>query len=187
SSDVCSSDLRDRKPLQPGRAATTRFDLCTAPFRASQRSQAPLRQQESIMLMHRFNPTDHFRTMDMLFDAIMPPAGRRATHFARKPGKISLEDGEQAFTLRAELPGLDPAALEPAALELSVGEDWIELTAKRTVEVPEGYEAIRRERGSFEFSRRITLPKRVDGDNVEAELVDGVLTVTLPKYATAQA
>lgn len=133
------------------------------------------------MLMHRFNPTDHFRTMDMLFDAIMPPAGRRATHFARKPGKLSLEDGEQAFTLRAELPGL-----ETAAVELSVGEDWIELSAKREVEVPEGYEAIRRERGSFEFSRRVNLPKRIDGDKVEAELVDGVLTVTLPKHATAQ-
>lgn len=134
------------------------------------------------MLMHRFNPTDHFRTMDMLFDAIMPPAGRRATHFARKPGKISLEDGEQAFTLRAELPGLDPAALE-----LAVGEDWIELQARREVKAPDGYEAIRRERGSFEFSRRITLPKRIDGEHVDARLVDGVLTVTLPKHAAAQA
>lgn len=133
------------------------------------------------MLMHRFNPTDHFRTMDMLFDAIMPPAGRRATHFARKTGKISLEEGEQAFTLRAELPGLDAAALE-----LSVGEDWIELQAKRELELPEGYEPIRRERTNFEFSRRITLPKRVDGERVDATMVDGVLTVTLPKHANAQ-
>lgn len=133
------------------------------------------------MLMHRFNPTDHFRTMDMLFDAIMPPAGRRATHFARKPGKISLEDSEQAFTLRAELPGLDPETLE-----LSVGEDWIELTAKREVNVPEGYEPLRRERGNYEFSRRITLPKRIDGDNVDARLRDGLLVVTLPKHASAQ-
>jgi HSP20 family protein len=119
--------------------------------------------------------------MDMLFDAIMPPSGRRATHFARKPGKLSLEDGEQAFTLRAELPGLDPQKLE-----LSVGEDWIELSAKREVNTPAGYEPVRRERGSYEFSRRITLPKRVDGDNVEAELRDGLLIVTLPKHASAQ-
>jgi HSP20 family protein len=133
------------------------------------------------MLMHRFNPTDHFRTMDMLFDAIMPPAGRRATHFARKTGKISLEESEQAFTLHAELPGLDAAALQ-----LSVGEDWIELQAKREVAVPEGYEPIRRERNSYEFSRRITMPKRIDGERVQAELVDGLLTVTLPKHANAQ-
>ena len=133
------------------------------------------------MLMHRFNPTDHFRTMDMLFDAIMPPAGRRATHFARKTGKISLEEAEQAFTLRAELPGLDASALER-----SVGEDWIELQAKREVKLPDGYEALRRERSSYEFSRRITLPKRIDGEHVEAKMVDGVLTVTLPKHANAQ-
>jgi HSP20 family protein len=133
------------------------------------------------MLMHRFNPTDHFRTMDMLFDAIMPPAGRRATHFVRKAGKLTLDEGEQAFTLHAELPGLDPAALE-----LSVGEDWIELQAKRELEVPAGYEPIRRERTNYEFSRRITLPKRIDGEHVDAQLLDGVLTVTLPKHANTQ-
>ena len=98
------------------------------------------------MLMHRFNPNDHFRTMDMLFDAILPPAGRRTTHFARKPGKLSLEDGEQAFTLRAELPGLDAAQLE-----LEVGEDWIEIKAKREVAIREGYEPLRRERVGYEF------------------------------------
>jgi HSP20 family protein len=133
------------------------------------------------MLIHRFKPTDHLRTMDMLFDAIMPTPPHRATHFARKPGKLSLDDGEQAFTLRAELPGLDPAALE-----LSVGEDWIEITAKREVTLPQGYEPIRRERANYEFSRRITLPKRVDGEQVEAELRDGLLTVTLPKHASTQ-
>lgn len=131
------------------------------------------------MLIHRFNPTDHFRTMDMLFDAIMP-TGSRATHFTRKPARLSLEDGEQAFTLRAELPGLDPAALE-----LSVGEDWIELAAKREVTVPEGYTALRRERSSYGFERRINLPKRIDGAQVEAVLRDGMLTVTLPKQASA--
>lgn len=132
------------------------------------------------MLIHCFNPSDHFRNMDMLFDAIMPP-GPRATHFTRKPARLTLEDGEQAFTLRAELPGLDPAALE-----LSVGEDWIELSAKREVTIPEGYTTLRRERSSYGFERRINLPKRIDGDKVEAVLRDGTLTVTLPKHASTQ-
>ena len=132
------------------------------------------------MLIQRFKPTDHFRTMDMLFDAIMPP-GRRATHFARKPARVTLEAGEQAFTLRAELPGL-----APEQLELSVGEDWIELTTKRETPVPEGYTVLRRERGAYEFQRRITLPKRIDGESVEAQLRDGVLTISLPKHASVQ-
>jgi HSP20 family protein len=94
---------------------------------------------------------------------------------------LSLEEGEQAFTLRAELPGLDPAKLE-----LSVGDEWIELSAKRETKAPEGYTALRRERSNYEFERRINLPKRIDADKVEATLRDGVLTVTLPKHAAAQ-
>ena len=132
------------------------------------------------MLIHRLNPSDHFRTMDMLFDAMMPPR-RRSTHFVRKPARLTLSEAEDAYTLRAELPGL-----EPSALELSVGEDWLELKAKREAEVPEGYAALRRERGAYLLERRINLPKRVDGEAVEATLRDGVLTVTLPKHASVQ-
>jgi len=132
------------------------------------------------MLIHRFNPTDHFRTMDMLFDAIMP-AGRRPTHFGRKPARLSVEHNETGFELKAELPGL-----APEDLELSVGADWIEIAAKRELDVPEGYTPLRRERGRYGFERRINLPARVDGDKVEAQLRDGVLTVTLPKHASVQ-
>jgi HSP20 family protein len=132
------------------------------------------------MLIHRFKPTDHFRTMDMLFDAIMPP-GPRATHFTRKPARLSLDDGEQAFTLRAELPGL-----APDALELSVGDEWIELSVKRDLQIPEGYVPLRRERSAYEFERRINLPKRIDTDKVTATLRDGLLTVTAPKHASIQ-
>jgi HSP20 family protein len=132
------------------------------------------------MLIHRFKPTDHFRTMDMLFDAIMPP-GPRATHFTRKPARLSLDDAEQAFTLRAELPGL-----APEALQLSVGDDWIELSVKRDLQIPEGYVPLRRERSAYEFERRINLPKRIDTDQVTATLHDGLLTVTAPKHASTQ-
>jgi HSP20 family protein len=132
------------------------------------------------MLIHRFKPTDHFRTMDMLFDAIMPP-GPRATHFTRKPARLSLDDTEQGFTLRAELPGV-----APDALQLSVGDDWIELSVKRDPQIPEGYVPLRRERSAYEFERRINLPKRIDTDKVTATLRDGLLTVTATKHASIQ-
>ena len=132
------------------------------------------------MLIHRFNPTDHFRTMDMLFDAIMP-TGRRTTHFARKPARMSVAHNEAEFVLSAELPGLDPEQLE-----LSVGYDWIEISAKRELDVPEGYKAIRRERSSYGFERRINLSAPIDADAVEAKFDKGVLRVTLPKQAKAK-
>jgi len=132
------------------------------------------------MLIHRFNPTDHFRTMDMLFDAIMP-SNRRATPFGRKPSRLSVEHNEGGFVLEAELPGLSPEQLE-----LSVGSDWIEIAAKRELDLPEGYTAIRRERSAYGFERRIKLPARVNTEGVEAKLRDGVLTVVLPKQDAAQ-
>lgn len=132
------------------------------------------------MLIHRFNPTNHFRTMEMLFDAIMP-ATPRATLFTHRPPRLSVDDEETQFTLRAELPGVTAEGLE-----LSVGDDWIELTAKREPKTPEGYTVLRRERGAYELSRRIHLSKRIDGEKVEATLRDGMLTVKLPKHASVQ-
>ena len=126
------------------------------------------------MLIHRF-PADPFRTMDMLFDA-MRPTGHRTVLPRSSATKVTLDEHEDHFELRAELPGL-----VPEALELSAGEGWLELQAKREVELPEGYKALRRERTGYTFSRRIELPKRVDAEKIEATLRDGVLTVTLPK------
>ncbi|NVB37422.1 Hsp20/alpha crystallin family protein [Pseudenhygromyxa sp. WMMC2535] len=131
------------------------------------------------MLMHRFTPNDHLRTMDMLFDAMLPARGRK-THFVRKPAKLTLEEREDAFELRAELPGISPEDLD-----VRVGEDWVELVAERQVEAPEGFQAIRRERAGYRIERRVALPKRIDGEAVAAKLQDGQLTIRLPKHASA--
>jgi len=44
----------------------------------------------------------------------------------------------------------------------------------------------RRERGTGEFTRTVTLPAEVDATKVEARLENGVVTVTMPKAATAK-
>ena len=132
------------------------------------------------MLIHRFNPTDHFHTMDMLFDALMP-SGRRTTHSGRKRARARLEHSETGFELEAELPGVSPETLE-----LSVGADFIEIKAMREPSLPEGYTALRRERNGYRFERRIKLPAGIDVDAVEAKLSEGVLHVSLPKRASMQ-
>jgi len=45
----------------------------------------------------------------------------------------------------------------------------------------------RRERGTGEFVRTISLPAEIDTAKVEAVLKDGVMTVTLPKAEIAKA
>jgi HSP20 family protein len=45
----------------------------------------------------------------------------------------------------------------------------------------------RRERGTGEFARFVTLPMEVNAEQVEATLKDGVLTIVMPKSAMARA
>jgi HSP20 family protein len=44
----------------------------------------------------------------------------------------------------------------------------------------------RRTRRTGKFAYRVTLPRTVDAENVEAKLVDGVLTVSVPKTEAAK-
>jgi HSP20 family protein len=134
-------------------------------------------------MLHRIHPADPFRTMELFFDAMRAPGLRRGTtanRAIRQPGLAQLREEDEHFVLSAELPGVSPDKLELAA-----GDDWIELRASREVAVPEGFELLRRERADYQFNRRFALPKRIVSDKVEATLRDGLLTVTLPKHASA--
>jgi len=103
-------------------------------------------------------------------------AGERALSSAPR-----LKDEGDAFTLRAELPGLSEKEID-----LTVTARVITLKAERKAEAPEGYTAHRRERTSFSFARSYELPTRIDPEKVEANLKHGVLTLRLPKVAEAQ-
>lgn len=134
-------------------------------------------------MLHRIHPADPFRTMELFFDAMRAPGLRRGpapTRVVRKPGVATLREDDENFVLAAELPGI-----APEQLELAAGDDWIELRATRQLGVPEGFELRRRERADYQFGRRFTLPKRIASERVEATLRDGLLTVTLPKHASA--
>jgi len=91
------------------------------------------------------------------------------------------EDGDSLFA-EAEIPGVRESDLEVYA----VGN---ELTIKGTRKPQEGEDLSyhRRERGTGEFTRVVTLPVDINPDKVQASLKDGVLTVTLPKAEEAKA
>lgn len=97
----------------------------------------------------------------------------RAEHF----GWAKLSQREDTLVLRADLPGV-----RDHALELSLQEDVLTLTAERAVSVPEGFEKVHaQERRPFKFTRSFSLPCRVDPEKVAARLSNGVLEVTLHK------
>lgn len=120
------------------------------------------------------------REVNRLFDGYLPSPGGgfgRATVF---PALNVWEDSDALYA-EAEIPGVAPADLEVYA----VGD---ELTIRGTRKPREGENVAyhRRERGTGEFTRVVTLPVSVDPDRVKAVLKDGVLTVTLPKADEAR-
>ena len=102
----------------------------------------------------------------------------RTNEPARQAPHIDVTETEKAFTLTVDLPGV-----EAKDITLDVDEQVLSLRAERTQALPEGYRAHRLERSTFALSQRCALPRRLDLDNVRAELNNGVLTVTLPKLA----
>ena len=91
-------------------------------------------------------------------------------------------EDEDNFFVEAECPGL---AIDD--FELSIVGKKLSISGKRaTSEDDEGLTFHRRERSLTNFSRVLTLPTDVEVDTVEASLVNGVLTVKLPKAATTR-
>ena len=84
---------------------------------------------------------------------------------------------EDGLIVSAELPGVDPDEIE-----ISVVGDTLSLSGTRNGEdLPDGSEYYRRERGHGEFTRSLDLPFKVDVDAVEANFVNGVLKLELPR------
>lgn len=96
---------------------------------------------------------------------------------------LEISEDEKAFTVKAEIPGVDPDDLD-----ISVRGDVLELSGQKKEESEErrkGYFHSERRYGSFR--RAIPLPSPVDQDAITAEYDRGVLSVRLPKAEKAMA
>lgn len=105
----------------------------------------------------------------------------RAAPQGRTFPSARLEDKGASFVVSAELPGLSAKEVEITATGST-----LTLKGERKVTAPEGYGVHRSERASYRFARTFELPAKVDAENVEASLENGVLRVTLPKAAEAR-
>lgn len=104
-----------------------------------------------------------------------------------KPGSgvfplINLTETKDNYYVRAELPGV-----KSDELDVKVTENTLAITGMRKIET-ETKEAKyhRREREAGRFSRAIALPASIESDRVEASLVNGILTVVIPKAAKSK-
>jgi HSP20 family protein len=90
--------------------------------------------------------------------------------------RFSTDETERAYEIVADLPGLTDKDIK-----LEVLDGQLTMSGARTLPVPEGAQAIRRERGTLEFSNTLRLPNDVDTGAIQATMKDGVLRLSLPK------
>ena len=91
------------------------------------------------------------------------------------------QDADNLYA-EAELPGIDLGDLEIFV----TGGDQLSIKGERKpIDSQEGV-WLRRERPFGRFARLLTLPVDVDANKVQARLVNGVLTLTLPKSEAAK-
>ena len=121
--------------------------------------------------------SDMNRVFNAMFDAPASGGGGQGGAMRRWTPAMDLAETEDAFVLRADLPGVSQEdvhiELEDTVLTVS-GERKADHETKG-----EGFYRVERSFG--QFSRALTLPKGVDSEAIAASFTDGVLEVRIPK------
>ncbi|HET6630102.1 MAG TPA: Hsp20/alpha crystallin family protein [Woeseiaceae bacterium] len=128
--------------------------------------------------------SEPWRLFDLLHrDLIEVPARfRTATGAAEWVPAVDILEEKERFVLRADLPGIDPDAIE-----ISLEKGVLTLAGERRDETNAQAEGSQRiERASGRFRRRFTLPETVDAGNVSARSANGILEITIPKQPEVQ-
>lgn len=122
--------------------------------------------------------------MDELFTALSGTrrtAPERLWRTARLFPLLNVRQEGTAYEVTAEIPGM-----KTEDLEIKVEGDTLTLKGERKpVEVEEEASYHRRERATGTFQRSITLPTKIDSEQVKATYKNGVLTVLLPQEKSA--
>ncbi|MEZ4469247.1 MAG: Hsp20/alpha crystallin family protein [bacterium] len=136
-------------------------------------------------MLFRFDEIDRaFGWMNAVhhqLDRLMAQGGLTDAPRAEHLGRVSVEETESDFWLRADLPGV-----KADDVDLQLEGDVLTLSARRGIDLPEGHRVHLQERRPFEFTRSLKLPGAVNADAVKATFDAGVLTIRLGKRPVAQ-
>jgi HSP20 family protein len=97
---------------------------------------------------------------------------------------LDVYETQHAYVIAADLPGVTPDELE-----IGFEQNTLTLNGTRrpTIQRREKEElrVYTAERASGSFTRSVRLPEYVDGERIDAEFAEGVLTITVPKAQSA--
>ncbi len=119
--------------------------------------------------------------IDRLFDDFSRGfAGLGATDLAPR---MDVSETDKEIELTAELPGL-----EEKDVQINFADDVLTIRGEKKSETEQkdkSYRLVERSYGSF--TRSVALPSGIDPDSIKATIANGVLKVTVPKPAAADA
>lgn len=124
------------------------------------------------------------REIDRLFDDFsrgFPTLG--GSDVAKLMPSMDVTETDKEIEISTELPGL-----EEKDVQINVADNLLTIRGEKKAEKEEkdkNYRLVERSYGSFE--RTLELPDGVDADAIKATIAKGVLKVTVPKPAPAQA
>ena len=130
-------------------------------------------------LIRYYSPLD--RVFDRAFGSVAPAFNGDGVVGA---GSIALDVVEtpEAFVVKAELPGVPKDKIE-----VNVEDRNVTINAESREDVDANGKSLWQERVVGKVTRAIRLPEAVDANATQATHVDGVLQLTLPKIAKANA
>ncbi|RKX81761.1 MAG: Hsp20/alpha crystallin family protein [Spirochaetes bacterium] len=132
-----------------------------------------------------YDPWEGFRSLqdeiNELFDIDRTPAPSGLFDRNLSPA-VDVVEGDQNFTIRCELPGLDQNDLD-----LSVVSNVLTIKGEKKDSSKEKQTAyFKKECWSGSFQRTISLPNSADTEKISAVLKDGILSIELPKKEEAK-
>jgi len=113
--------------------------------------------------------TDPFRDLDRLTQQVLGTSARPAAM------PIDAYRSGDEFVVQFDLPGV-----EASSIDLTVEKNVLTVHAERRRPAAEGVEMLVGERPQGMFSRQVFLGDALDTERIDANYVDGVLTLKLP-------
>ena len=123
---------------------------------------------------------DAVSTLDRMFDDVMGSMLGTATSTRTFDPSIDVHVSDDALVFVCDVPGI-----KQDDLEVTLENHVLTIKGARKFQGKED-EQVMLGRAYGSFSRAYTLPEHVDGDNLSAQLADGVLTIRIPKQPKAK-
>jgi HSP20 family protein len=138
------------------------------------------------MALIKWEPSEGLTTLrrevNRLFEDFFDGGPRHVWGRGAEPA-VEVCDTKDAVVVKAQVPGVSKDQLH-----VDITDDTLTLKGEmKEEEKKEGKNYSRREFHYGAFARTLTLPMAVQADKATAQLKDGVLEITLPKSASAQA